>query len=59
MFNLGQWFGKRSGAPRGALGIRGEGLFIFRELGGGHWKLFWGPGEQAHNFGNLGSPAQK
>ena len=27
--------------------------------GGGHWKLFWGPGEQAHNFGNLGSPAQR
>ena len=44
--------------PPGALGIWGEWLFIFREL----WSTgnyFQGFGEQAHSFGDLGSPAKK
>ena len=44
--------------PPGVLGIWGEGLFIFRELGstgnylGGAW-------EQTHTFGDSGSTAKK
>ena len=34
------------------------GLFIFRELGS-TGKYFRGAGEQAHNFGHLGSTATK
>ena len=45
------------GLPR-VLGIWGEGLFIFRELGS-TGNYFQGFGEQAHSFGNLGSPAKK
>ena len=44
-----------NGAP-GALGIWGE--FIFRELGS-TGKYFRGAGEQAHSFGDFGSPAKK
>ena len=44
--------------PQGVLGIWGECLFIFRELGstGIYLQVF---GEQAHSFGDLGSPAKK
>ena len=43
--------------PPGVLGIRGEGLFIFRKLcSAGNY--FQGFGEQAHSLGNLGSPAK-
>ena len=45
------------GAP-GVLGIWGEGLFIFRELGSTA-NYFRGAGEQAHTFGDLGSTAKK
>ena len=48
-----------SGAPPpGVLGIWGEGLFIFRELGSTA-NYFRGAGEQAHTFGDLGSTAKK
>ena len=48
----------RCGAPPGVLGILGEGLFIFRELGSTA-NYFRGAGEQAHIFGDLGSTAKK
>ena len=44
--------------PPGVLWIWGEWLFIFRELGS-TGNYFQGFGEQAHNFGDLGSPAEK
>ena len=44
--------------PPGVLGIWGEWLFIFRDLGS-TGNYFRGSGEQAHNFGDLGSPAKK
>ena len=47
------WWG-----PPGVLGIWGEGLFIFRELGSTS-NYFRGAGEQAHTFGDLGSTAKK
>ena len=40
------------------MGIWGEWLFIFRELGG-TGNYFRGPREQAHNFGDIGSLAKK
>ena len=40
------------------MGIRGEGLFIFRDFGS-TGNYLRGVGEQAYNFGNLGSHAQK
>ena len=47
----------RSGPP-GVLGILGEWLFIFRDLGSiGNY--FREAGEQAQSFGDLGSPAKK
>ena len=46
------------GAPPGVLGIWGERLFIFRELGSTA-NYFRGAGEQAHTFGDLGSTAKK
>ena len=46
------------GGPPGVLGIWGEGLFIFRELGSTAY-YFRGAGEQAHTFGDLGSTAKK
>ena len=46
------------GAPPGVLGIWGEWLFIFRDLGS-TGNYFRGSGEQAHSFGDLGSPAKK
>ena len=46
------------GAPPGALGIWGEWLFIFRDLGS-TGNYFRGSGEQANSFGDLGSPAKK
>ena len=48
---LGVW-------PPGVLGIWGEWLFIFRDLGS-TGNYFRGAGEQAHSFGDLGSPAKK
>ena len=42
--------------PPGVLGIWGEWLFIFRELGS-TGNYFQGFGEQAHSFGDLGSHA--
>ena len=44
--------------PQGVLGIWGEWLFIFRDLGSTD-NYFRGAGEQAHSFGDLGSPAKK
>ena len=44
--------------PPGVLGISGEWLFIFRDLGSTDY-YFRGAGEQAHSFGDLGSPAKK
>ena len=46
------------GAPPGVLGIWGEGLFIFRELGSTA-NYFRGAAEQAYTFGDLGSTAKK
>ena len=47
-----------NGAPPGVLGIWGEWLFIFRDLGSiGNY--FRGAGEQVYSFGDLGSPAKK
>ena len=43
--------------PPGILGIWGEGLFIFRELGSTA-NYFRGAGEPAHTFGDLGSTAK-
>ena len=40
------------------MGIWGEWLFIFRELGS-TGNYFKGSREQAHSFGDLGSPAKK
>ena len=48
-----QWWG-----PPGVLGLWGEWLFIFRDLGS-TGNYFRGAGEQAQSFGNLGSPAKK
>ena len=45
-------------APSGVLGICEEWLFIFRELGSTGY-YFRGDGEQAHNFGDIGSLAKK
>ena len=47
-----------TGAPPGVLGIWGEGLFIFRELGSTA-NYFRGAGEQGHTFGDLGSTVKK
>ena len=44
--------------PPGVLGIWGEWLFIFRELGS-TGNYFKGAREQAHNFGDIGSLAKK
>ena len=44
--------------PSGVLGICGEWLFIFRELGS-TGNYFRGSREQAHIFGDLGSPSKK
>ena len=46
------------GAPPGVWGIWGEWLFIFRDLRS-TGNYFMGAGEQAHSFGDLGSPAKK
>ena len=45
------------GTP-GVWGIWGEWQFVFRELGStdNYFRDFW---EQAHSFGDLGSPAKK
>ena len=43
--------------PPGVLGIWGEWLFIFRELGS-NGDYFGGSREQAHIFRDLGSPAK-
>ena len=51
------WHLLASGAP-GGFGIWGEWLFIFRDLGS-TGNCFKGAGEQAHNFGDLGSPTKK
>ena len=44
--------------PSGVLGIWGEWLFIFRELGS-TGNYFRGAREQAHNFVDIGSLAKK
>ena len=44
--------------PPGVLGIWGEWLFIFRELGS-TGNYFRGAREQAHSFRDLGSPYKK
>ena len=44
--------------PPGVLGIWGERLFIFRELGS-TGNYFRGAMEQANNFGDIGSHAIK
>ena len=44
--------------PPGVLGISGEWLFIFMDLRS-TCNYFSGAGEQAHSFGDLGSPAKK
>ena len=46
------------GLKIGVLGIWGEGLFIFRELGSTA-NYFRGAGEQANSFGDLGSTTKK
>ena len=48
----------QTNGPPGVLEIWGEWLFIFRDLRstGNDYR---GAGEQAHSFGNLGSPAKK
>ena len=43
--------------PQGFGGSGGEGLFIFRELRS-TVNYLRGAGEQAHRFGDLGSPAK-
>ena len=44
--------------PHGFWGSKENGFFLFRELGstGNYFQGFW---EQAHYFGDLGSPAKK
>ena len=44
--------------PPGVLGIWGEWLFIFRDLGS-TGNYFRGAGEHAQSFGDLGSSAKK
>ena len=51
------WCWNVNGAPK-VFSILG-GLFIFRELGGGTDNYFSGNEQQAHSFGDLGSPAIK
>ena len=53
--NSALW-GQAEGPP-GVLGIWGEWLFTFRELGS-TCNYFQGFGEKAHSFGDLGSPAK-
>ena len=48
----------KTGAPQGVLGIWGEWIFIFWDLGS-TGNYFRGAGEQAQSFGDLGSPAKK
>ena len=47
-----------SWGPPGVLGIWGEWLFIFRDLGS-TGNYFRGAGEQTHSFGDLVSPAKE
>ena len=49
---------QQSWGPPGVLGIWGEWLFILRDLGSTGY-YFRGTGEQAHSFGDLGSPVKK
>ena len=49
---------KNNKGPPGVLGIWGEWLFIFRELGS-TGNYFRGAREQAHNFGDIGSLVKK
>ena len=46
------------GAPRGFGDLGRMAFFIFRDLGSTD-NYFRGAGEQAHSFGDLGSPAKK
>ena len=55
IINVCKW--RRLGPP-GVLGIWGEWLFVFGELGS-TGNYFQGFGEQAHSFGDLGSPAKQ
>ena len=52
------WNSYIPGGPSGVLGIWGEWLFIFRDLGS-TGIYFRGFGEQAHSFGDLGSPGKR
>ena len=52
MLTYGHMYG-----PPGVWGIWGEWLFIFKELGS-TGNYFYGAGEQAHGFRDLGSPAK-
>ena len=56
--NFPMWYPGSFVGPPGVLGILGEWLFIFRDLGS-TGNYFRGAGEQAHSFGDLGSPAKK
>ena len=56
--HLAKYFHETSQGPPGVLGILGEWLFIFRELGSTD-NYFRGAREQAHNFGDIGSLAKK
>ena len=49
---------KQSLGPPGVLGIWGEWLYIFRDLGS-TGNYLRGAGEQAHSFGDLESPPKK
>ena len=55
--NLRLSHGCCNNGPQGFWGS-GEWLFIFRDLGS-TGNYFRGAGEQAHSFGDLGSPAKK
>ena len=56
MFDMS--FDPKCNGPPGVLGIWGEWLFIFRELGS-TCNYFRGARERAHNFEDLGSLAKK
>ena len=57
-FPLLKWLIHYNSGPPGVLGIWGEWLFIFWDLGSTGY-YFRGAGEQAHSLGDLGSPSIK
>ena len=58
MYNSAVHYNVLSPMPVNGARILGEWLFIFRDLGS-TGNYFRGAGEQAHSFGDLGSPAKK